>query len=217
MGPTPEHSGPLKDELLRAIATRGGLRRYPAQTVLVHEDDRSDSLYILLEGRVKIYGSSPNGREIVYNTHGPGEYFGEMTLDGGPRSASVMTLEPCECIVVPGAEVREFLATHPDFAMHLIVKLIGLVRRSTHNVKRLALEDVYSRVARLLDELAVPLEGGAPGERIVTERLTQQDIADRVGSSREMVSRIFTQLTQGGYVVLEKRQIVLKRKLPPGW
>jgi CRP/FNR family cyclic AMP-dependent transcriptional regulator len=217
MGPTPEHSGPLKDELLRAIATRGGLRRYPAQTVLVHEDDRSDSLYILLEGRVKIYGSSPNGREIVYNTHGPGEYFGEMTLDGGPRSASVMTLEPCECIVVPGAEVREFLATHPDFAMHLIVKLIGLVRRSTHNVKRLALEDVYSRVARLLDELAVPMEGGAPGDRIVTERLTQQDIADRVGSSREMVSRIFTQLTQGGYVVLEKRQIVLKRKLPPGW
>lgn len=217
MTPSPEHSGPLKDDLLRAIAARGGVRRYPAQTVLVHEDDRSDSLYIIVEGRVKIYGSSPNGREIVYNTHGPGEYFGEMTLDGGPRSASVMTLEPCECIVVPGAEVRDFLATHPDFAMHLIVKLIGLVRRSTHNVKRLALEDVYSRVARLLDELAVPMEGGSPGDRIVTERLTQQDIADRVGSSREMVSRIFTQLTQGGYVTLDKRQIVLKKKLPAGW
>lgn len=217
MDPSHDHAGPLKDELLRAIAERGGLRRYPAQTVLVHEDDRSDSLYIIVEGRVKIYGSSPNGREIVYNTHGPGEYFGEMTLDGGPRSASVMTLEACECIVVPGVQVREFLATHPDFAMHLIVKLIGLVRRSTHNVKRLALEDVYSRVARLLNELAVPLEGGAPGDRIVTERLTQQDIADRVGSSREMVSRIFTQLTQGGYVTLDKRQIVLKKKLPAGW
>ena len=217
MEPSPDHSGPLKDDLLRAIAARGGVRRYPAQTVLVHEDDRSDSLYIIVEGRVKIYGSSPNGREIVYNTHGPGEYFGEMTLDGGPRSASVMTLEPCECIVVPGAEVREFLATHPDFAMHLIIKLIGLVRRSTHNVKRLALEDVYSRVARLLNELAVPMEGGSPGDRIVAERLTQQDIADRVGSSREMVSRIFTQLTQGGYVTLDKRQIVLRKKLPAGW
>lgn len=217
MAPSPDHAGPLKDDLLRAIAARGGLRRYPAQTVLVHEDDRSDSLYIIIEGRVKIYGSSANGREIVYNTHGPGEYFGEMTLDGGPRSASVMTLEPCECIVVPGAEVRDFLATHPDFAMHLIVKLIGLVRRSTHNVKSLALEDVYSRVARLLDELAVPMEGGGPGDRIVTERLTQQDIADRVGSSREMVSRIFTQLTQGGYVTLDRRQIVLRKKLPAGW
>ncbi len=207
----------LEDRLLRAMAERGGPKRFPAHTVLVHEDDRSDSIYILLEGRVKVYGSSPNGREIVYNTHGPGEYFGEMTIDGGPRSASVMTLEPCSCVVVPGAQVREFLATHPDFALHLIVKLIGLVRRSTHNVKRLALDDVYSRVARLLDELAVPRQAEPGSDRIVPERLTQQDIADRVGASREMVSRIFTQLTQGGYVLLSKRQIVLKKKLPAGW
>ncbi len=207
----------LEDRLLRAMAERGGLKRFAAHTVLVHEDDHSDSIYILLEGRVKVYGSSPTGREIVYNTHGPGEYFGEMTIDGGPRSASVLTLEPCSCVVVPGAQVRDFLATHPDFALHLIYKLIGLVRRSTHNVKRLALDDVYSRVARLLEEMALPRQAEPGGDRTVPERLTQQDIADRVGASREMVSRIFTQLTQGGYVALEKRQIVLKKKLPAGW
>lgn len=203
----------LEDSLLRAMAHRGGVKRFPAQTVLVHEDDTSDSIYIILEGRVKVYSTSAAGREIVYNTQGPGEYFGEMTIDGGPRSASVMTMQPTTCVVVPGQQVREFLATHPDFALHLIRKLIGLVRRSTANVKRLALDDVYSRVARLLDDLAVEGEGA----RVIAEKLTQQDIADRVGASREMVSRIFKQLSIGGYVATRNRQIVLLKKLPAGW
>lgn len=204
---------PLKDDLLKAMAQRGGTKRFPAHSVLVHEDDQSDSIYIILDGRVKVYSTSAAGREIVYNTQGPGEYFGEMTIDGGPRSASVMTLEPTTCIVVPGAQVREFLATNPDFALHLVRKLIALVRRSTSNVKRLALEDVYTRVATLLNELAV--EQG--GERVVADKMTQQDIADRVGASREMISRIFKQLTQGGYVATRQRQIVLLKKLPAGW
>ena len=84
----------LDDHLLRAIANRGGVRNYAAHAVLVTEDDRSDTLFIILSGRVKAYGSAEDGREVVYSTQGVGEYFGEMTLDGGPRSASVMTLEP---------------------------------------------------------------------------------------------------------------------------
>jgi len=110
MEPSPDHSGPLKDDLLRAIAARGGVRRYPAQTVLVHEDDRSDSLYIIVEGRVKIYGSSPNGREIVYNTHGPGEYFGEMTLDGGPRSVTLFADDEVELWRLPFAAFERMAA-----------------------------------------------------------------------------------------------------------
>ena len=203
----------LQDELLKAIATRGGIRNFPAQAVLINEADDSDSIYIIVKGRVKVYGSSATGREIVYNTHGPGEYFGEMSLDDRPRSASVMTLEPTTCVVVTGASVRDFLASHPDFALHLIRKLIGLVRRSTDNVKSLALEDVYTRVARVLLELAQEEDG----RQMIADKLTQQDIADRVGASREMVSRIFKQLTQGGYVALEGRRIVLLKKLPSGW
>ncbi len=203
----------LDDALLRAIAERGGVRRYPAHTVLVTEDDHSDVLFIILGGRVKAYGSMPDGREVVYSTLGAGEYFGEMTLDGGPRSASVMTLEPTTCAVVPGTEVRDFLASHPDFALHLIRKLIGLARASTEQVKSLALEDVYGRIARLLRKLARE-EDGVP---MLPEKLTQQDIADRVGSSREMVSRIFKQLTAGGYVALRGGRIALLKKLPPRW
>ena len=116
-------------------------------------------------------------------------------------------------IVVSGGNVRDFLGTHPDFALHLVRKLIGLVRRSTDTVKRLALDDVYTRISKLLYELAQD-EGG---RLVVGERLTQQDIADRVGSSREMVSRIFKQLTIGGYVGTEGKRIVLLKKLPARW
>jgi len=205
---------PLNDQLLQAMADRGGVKTFPASAVLVNEDDDSDSIFILLKGKVKVYGAGANGREVVYTTLGPGEYFGEMTLDGGPRSASVMTMEPTTCVVVSGANVRDFLGTHPDFALHLVRKLIALVRRSTDTVKRLALDDVYTRISKLLQELAAPDEGG---RLAVNERLTQQDIADRVGSSREMVSRIFKQLTIGGYVATEDRRIVLLKKLPARW
>jgi CRP/FNR family cyclic AMP-dependent transcriptional regulator len=209
--PEPHHA--LNDQLLQAMAERGGVKTYPGHAVLVNEEDESDSIFILLKGKVKVYGAAANGREVVYTTLGAGEYFGEMTLDGGPRSASVMTLEPTTCVVVTGANVRDFLGTHPDFALHLVRKLIALVRRSTDTVKRLALDDVYTRISKLLLELAQD-EGG---RLVVSEKLTQQDIADRVGSSREMVSRIFKQLSIGGYVANEGRRIVLLKKLPARW
>lgn len=208
-----EPSSALNDQLLQAMAERGGVKTFPANAVLVNEEDDSDSIFILLKGKVKVYGAGANGREVVYTTLGPGEYFGEMTLDGGPRSASVMTLEPTTCVVVTGANVRDFLGTHPDFALHLVRKLIALVRRSTDTVKRLALDDVYTRISKMLLELAQEEEG----RLVVNEKLTQQDIADRVGSSREMVSRIFKQLTIGGYVAAEGKRIVLLKKLPARW
>ncbi len=204
----------LDHQLLQAMAARGGVKHFPANAVLVTEDDDSDSIFIVLKGSVKIYGAGSNGREVVYTTLGPGEYFGELTLDGGPRSASVMTLEPSTCVVVTGANARDFLAQHPDFALHLIRKLIGQLRRSTDTVKRLALDDVYTRISKLLLELAV---AGDDGRQRVPEKLTQQDLADRVGSSREMVSRIFKQLTIGGYVATEGRRIVILKKLPSRW
>jgi len=204
----------LDDALLREIAGKGGIKRYPAQAILINEGDSSDSIYILLNGRVKVYSTNPEGKEVVITTHGAGEYIGELSLDGGVRSASVMTLEPTACSVVSGASLREFVAAHPDFASHLIHKLIRRVRQATESVKSLALEDVYARVIRLLSELSVPGEGG---ERRVRERLTQQDIADRVGASREMVSRIMKDLTTGGYIAINEGRIAVLRKPPAAW
>jgi len=213
--PTPTSAADtLDDALLREIAGKGGIKRYPAQSILINEGDSSDSIYILLSGRVKVYSTNAEGKEVVIATHGAGEYIGELSLDGGVRSASVMTLEPTTCSVVSGASLREFIAAHPDFASHLIRKLIRSVRQATESVKSLALEDVYARVVRLLTDLSDPR---ADGQRRVRERLTQQGIADRIGASREMVSRIFKDLSAGGYIAQDNGHIVVVRKLPSAW
>jgi CRP/FNR family cyclic AMP-dependent transcriptional regulator len=214
MRPPPVTPDVLDPGLLREIARRGGVKSYPAHAVLISEGDASDSLFIILSGRVKVYASNVEGREVVITTHGPGEYVGELALDGGVRSASVMTLEATTCSVVSGANLRDFIAAYPDFASHLIRKLIRRVRHATDSVKSLALDDVYGRVVRLLAELSDPAEDG---HRQVRERLTQQDVADRVGASREMVSRIFKDLTTGGYLSIASGRITLLRKPPSAW
>ena len=204
---------PLREDVLKAIAASGVVRSYPKQTVLIAEGDVGDSLYIILAGRVKVYASSAAGREVVLNFHGAGEYVGEMSLDGAPRSASVITMEPTTCAIVNRAQFRDFLAANPDFAQHLIHTLIRRARTATENVKSLALSDVYGRLVRLLNALAVEHDG----RQVVQERLTQQDIADRVGASRDMIGKLMKDLVGGGYLVVEDRQITIVKKLPPGW
>ena len=181
--------------------------------MLIHEGDVGDSLYIILSGRVKVYASNAAGREVVINFCGAGEYVGEMSLDGAPRSASVITLEPTSCAIVNRAQFRDFIAAHPDFAEHLIQTLIRRARNATENVKSLALQDVYGRLVRLLNALGVEQDGKV----VVHERLTQQDIADRVGASRDMIGKLMKDLVGGGYLVVEDRQITIVKKLPPGW
>jgi CRP/FNR family transcriptional regulator, cyclic AMP receptor protein len=200
----------LPDELLRRMAKRGNTRQFGAQTVLFTEGDDSDSIYILLAGRVKVYGADAEGKEVIYNTLGAGETFGELAFDGGRRSASVMTLEPCKLIVVPGAEARAFLAEHPDFAWFLVRKFAALLRRATQSVKSLALQDVYGRLADALRALA-------DAEGVIEPKPTQQELAERVGSSREMVSRILTQLVKGGYLDSSAKRLTLTKKLPDRW
>lgn len=203
----------LPEPLLAAIAARGQPRRFPAHAVLVHEGDASNALYIVLSGRVKVYASSEEGRDVVLADLGPGDYFGEVTLDGNRRSASVMAVEPTTCVVVPGEDLRNFLAEHPDFAQHLVQRLIATVRRLTEQVKSLALQDVYGRLVRLLME-----QSDAVGEeRVLRVALTQRDMADRIGASREMVNRVMKQLAAGGYVEQRAGRLVVKRRLPASW
>src|SRR3954451_16561934 len=204
---------PLKDETLRRIAASGVIRKFPRNTVLINEGDVGDALYVLLSGRVKVYSSNEAGREFVIDFHGPGEYVGEMSLDGEPRSASVMTVEPTTCAVVNRAQFRDFLLAHPDFAMHLIDRLIHRLRVTTGNLKSLALSDVYGRLVRLLNTLATEVDGRV----VVPEKLTQQDIADRVGASRDMIGKLMKDLVAGGYLAVEERTIAILKKLPTGW
>lgn len=203
----------LPQALFDAVARHGQVRSFPAQAILINEGDSTDSLYIVLTGRVKAYASSEDGREVVLTEYGPGEYFGELSLDGARRSASIKATEPCTCRVVQGAELQAFLAEYPEFNMYLMRKLIRMVRRLTDQVRGLALQDVYSRVIRLLQDLSDPVGE----ERVVRRKLTQQDIADRVGSSREMVNRVMKELAAGGYVAQRDGRIVMLRKPPSAW
>jgi len=203
----------LPAPLLEAIGKIATVRNYPKHTILMNEGDDTDSLYVVLGGRVRVYVSDEQGREVHVNSIGPGEFFGEVTLDGRPRSASVMSVEDCRCAVVKQTELLTLIEKEPTFALHMIRKLASRVRDLTENVRSLALMDVYGRVARLLLELAD--ERG--GRLVIDEPLTHKEIASRVGASREMISRIFSDLTTGGYVIKEDGKLVLVRKPPPRW
>ena len=196
-----------------AVGSHGISRSYPKNTIIVTEGDKTDSLYVILEGRVKVFVSDDRGNEVVLLTQGVGEYFGELVLDEGPRSASIMTLTPARFLVVPKADFHDFVVGNPAFARSLIEKLIGRVRSLTASVKSLALMDVYGRVARLLLELAED----KGGQFTISQRLTQQEIANRIGASREMVSRILKDLSTGGYLTQSRTGIVLHRKPPEHW
>ncbi|HEX4985036.1 MAG TPA: Crp/Fnr family transcriptional regulator [Burkholderiales bacterium] len=203
----------LSPQHLEALTDRGTVRSYPRNTVIVSEGERSDSLFVVLSGRVKVYLADENGKELLLGTHGPGEHFGEMILDEGPRSASIMTLEPSRFSVVSIGEFRQFLSAHPDVALDLIGSLIHRVRMLTKTVGNLGLLDVYGRVARLLLDSAVEEDG----KQVIKEPLTQQDMASRVGCSREMVSRILKDLRAGGYVRMDGSRMVIARKPPAAW
>ena len=199
----------------RALAERVPARRYRKGTLLIEEGDDGDVIYLLLEGRVKVFSLGANDREITFGIYGPGEYVGEMSLDGGPRAASVITLEPTTCAVITRHSLREQIASHPDLAFELLAKVIARARIATRDARNLALIDTYGRLVALLNALAV---AQADGTRLVTERLTHREIAARVGCSREMVSRLMKDLERGRYVrAAESGHLVLDRGLPARW
>jgi CRP/FNR family cyclic AMP-dependent transcriptional regulator len=197
---------------VKALALRGEVRSYRKNTVLVHEGEVGDSTFVLLDGRVKIFSGDLEGRELTYAIVEPGDYFAEMWLDGGPRSASAVTLEPCICSVVGGVAMREYLVSSPEFALELVTRVIRRARHATWQARELALKDVYGRLVSLLESHGCAAPGAA-----VTVSLTHQSLAARIGSSREMVSRILKDLERGGYVDLGVKRITLLRKLPSRW
>ncbi len=211
--PSPAQLAAIGDAFVRELAALGRVRAYPRSTVFITEGDSSDTLFVILAGKVKAFVSDSEGHELILNTQGAGEYVGEMALDGKPRSASVVTLEPSTFSVVQREPLREAIRRNPDFALDMIAKVIERARESTENVKNLALLDVYGRVARLLLNMAVETEG----KLRIPDKLTQQEIAERVGASRDMVSRIFRDLTIGGYITVENRYITINKKPPARW
>ena len=204
----------LSDEQLRVLASHFVLRRFPKNSVIITEGDDTNSLHLILQGRVKVFLNDEQGKEVILNVEGPGDYFGEVSLfDDGKRSASIMTLEDSCFAVLEKEEFLRCLAANPTLALEIIRGLTARLRALSENVRSLALMDVYGRVAHTLLELAHDVDG----RRVIEQKLTYGELASRVGASTKMVSRIMQDLTRGGYVRKEAGRLIIERTLPPAW
>jgi len=198
-----------------ALAAQGVQRRYRRGTLLIQEGETGDTLYILLQGRLRAYLSDNSGKELTLGVYGPLEYVGEMSLDGGPRSAHVEALESSLCSVVARETLLAYIASHPEFALELLSRLIRRARLATESARSVALIDVYGRLVLLLNQLAC--EPDPEGLRALRERITHQAMAQHLACSREMVSRLMRDLVTGGYVAVRERFIWLLKPLPARW
>ncbi len=203
----------LDDADIEKVVSQTSLRQFPKNTVIVNQGDDTDSFYVIVKGKVDVFLHNDKGKEIIINTLGECEAFGELAPLGGiPRQASIITTEDSTFGVISRQVFMDTLLIKPVVSMRIIDLLITRIQDLTEEVSSLALEDVYNRVVRVLYKHAQEV-----GEKLVTEKLTQQNIASRVGATREMVHRILKELKTGGYITIEGKQITIERKLPSGW
>lgn len=201
---------------LQVLADMGQQRSFRKDAIIVNEGETGDALYILIQGRVRVFSADTSGKEITLGTILAGDFFGEMSLDGGARSATVEALEPCLCAVVPNAHVLAFIRDNSEFAVSLLQTTIIRARAATQAARDMALLDVYGRLAQTLNHLAkVTAEDSAP--KTIDPLITHAELAAHVGASREMVSKLMKDLERGGYLQVTTRQITLLKKLPAKW
>ncbi len=212
--PIPLFQG-LPQQSIDQLLSGGVQRAYRRGVEIISERDKATSLYIVLSGRLKVYRADPEGKEFVLDTLSEGDLFGELALvDDEPRSASVATLEPCKLLMLSESAFHKSLASNPELAMRLIRRLTDKVRRLTNSLYLIATCDVFGRLRAFLTERAKP-KGDL---MVVEEHLTHQEIASRIGCTREMVSRIMRDLVTGGYIEIDTdHHILVRKQLPQSW
>jgi CRP/FNR family transcriptional regulator, cyclic AMP receptor protein len=202
----------LSEDELALLARVVSRKSYSRGSLILAAGDLTDSLYILISGRIKVFMSDLDGKEVILSILGPGEFFGEMALiDDSPRSANVVALELCELVCIPKPDFKRCLADNFDMAMTVMRGLVKRLREADNQIGSLALTDVFGRVARLLLETSEVIGG----ERVVTTKLSKQDIARMIGASREMVSRVMKHLQEAGYIEVRADRIVIRDNIPP--
>ena len=209
------HSVPLFSRLgdasLDAILRLTRRRRFRKDEIIFHENDAGDSLFLILRGRVKVAIFGDDGKEVTLSTLSEGDFFGEMALlDQEPRSATTVAEEECELLALQRDDFTRALEQDPGISASLIQVLADRLRKANHQISTLALLDVYGRVARVLQELAEEEGKRLKDGRVVVRRPTHLDIAHRIGSSRETVTRMMRDLEQNGHIQTQGREIFLR-------
>jgi CRP/FNR family cyclic AMP-dependent transcriptional regulator len=204
--------GSFPEDQLRALAAMVMRRNAPRGSAIMHAGDPTDSLYIVVSGRLKVMMGEADGKEVILGILGPGEFFGEMGLvDDNPRSATVVAIEPCELLSISKRVFKKCLVENVEVALAVLRVVVRRLREADRKIGSLAMLDVYGRVARLLLDMSEDVNG----QKVVTKRLTKQDIARMVGASREMVSKVMKDLEMSGYFEVRGSTIVLRDTMPP--
>lgn len=202
------------EETLHWLARQAVTRLYEANQAIVYQNEPGTALYIILSGRVKVVLHGEEGKEVILATLARGEFFGEMAVvDGLPRSASVIAMEPTLLLIVTREVFLTLIQRSPELALSFIRELSRRLRLADAKIESLALMDVYGRVARVLREIA-EREGRVEEGRIVVEkRPTQQEIAAMAGTSRETVNRILNDFIRSGYISIEGKRLIIHELL----
>lgn len=183
-------------------------RHYAKHTVILSEGDLTDSVYLLVAGKVKVIMTEPDGREVILSVLESGEFFGEMALiDAQPRSATIMSMESCDCFVISRTGFNTCLSQHPSIARQVMLNLVRRLRAADEKIGSLALLDVYGRCAKFFLDHAV-LDKGV---WVVSPKVSQQELANRVGASREMVSKVLKDLVRVGALRNEAGSMIINK------
>lgn len=185
-------------------------KRYRKNAIILTQGDTSDSVYAVLSGRLRNYLDDEQGREMTLGILEPGDFFGEIaSLGGARRPSNVVALEDSTLAIIPRYNLERCIAKSPEVGTRIINHLVQRVEDLIKEVGALAFKDVNARVVRLLNKSAKQ-----DGSRKITPPMTQQDIADAIGSSREMISRSLKSLKDAGYVSVDGKRLVIERDLP---
>jgi CRP-like cAMP-binding protein len=202
----------LSAEQLSKVAALAEVRSFGVRDVVVTQGDPARALYAIVRGRLKVSSCGPDGRDVVLGIMAEGEVFGEVALlDGGTRSATCTAIEPCELLAVDRQQFMELLDQTPGIAVKLLQVLSGRLRRLSQRSEDAAFLDVPSRLARSLLDLATRFgERRAAGSGVfLAIKLSQQELGDLVGATRESVNKHLSDWTRQGFLQMQNGRLVI--------
>jgi CRP/FNR family transcriptional regulator, cyclic AMP receptor protein len=193
------------------LHVRGIVRKFPRASAMFHRDQVSDRALVLLSGYVKLCSISDDGREVVLAIRGPGDLIGELgVLDGRPRSATAITLQPVEALVLAGSAFRSFLANHPRVAIEIISMLSSRLRDADLKRVEFAARDSLSRVAARLLELSDRFGDPLTGGMRIDLPISQEELAGWTGCSRDSVVKALQAMRALGWIETQRMQITVR-------
>jgi len=204
----------LSTEALTELSSLMKEVSFKKNSLIITQGESTRSLFIITSGRLKVFANNEEGDQTIFTFMGAGDFFGELSLlDDAPRSASVLAVEDCKGFSLTHDNFCIFLSNHSEVCQPLFKALTARIRQMDETICNLTSRDIYGRLIQILYQQAETDSDG----KLITQRFTHQDLAEMIGSSREMVSRILTDLKKGGYISVDQKRITLEKKLPDRW